>query len=270
MKQANVAKAKDSEVLLQDGEQAAGGNIYDGKKLTVEEWKAQGVELTIDPELENLLGEQPLSEESLENLTHSLLHDPGGCRDPIRVRHGCIADGHNRFRICDKHNLPFRIEEIEADTVDDLKVWMYKNQLGRRNLSKVQRACLVVWKHEVMAAKQAQEAKKHQKAGKVLPKSAKPVDVREELAKMAGVGHDMISKLLLLKEKAPERMKDVYEGKVSVNKAFHQVTQKTKGKPVKKVKLYSTAKKEICGYHGESLVCPRCVDEFMASQEEAG
>jgi len=265
MKNDKVANAKNSEVPLQASQQAAVGGVYAGKKLTVGQWKAEGVELKIDPALKTLLGDHPLSEESLENLTHSLLHDPGGCRDPIRVWHEFIVDGHNRYEICCEYGIPFGIEEIEADTVEDVKVWMLKNQLGRRNLSPVQRACLVVWKHQLIAAEQVQEAKEHQKAGKVLPNSAKPVDVRGELAKMAGVGHDVLWKLQKLNEKAPAKLKEVYEGKTSVNKAFNDVAAKAKSKPALKPQRWGATKKGRCGYCGTSLICPKCTKEFMAS-----
>jgi hypothetical protein len=266
MKNDKVANAKNSEVPLQASQQAAVGGVYAGKKLTAEQWKAEGVELKIDPALKTLLGDQPLSEESLENLTHSLLHDPGGCRDPIRVWHkDTIVDGHNRHTICCEHGIPFGIEEIEADTVEDVKVWMYRNQLGRRNLSKAQRACLVVWKHELMGDKHELEAKHHQQSGGVLPNSVKPINTQAELAECAGVGHDMIWRLQQVYKKAPEKVKDVYEGKLSVNRAFNDVAAKAKSKPALKPQRWGAAKKGRCGYCGTSLICPKCTNEFMAS-----
>jgi hypothetical protein len=48
-----------------------------------------------------------------------------------------IIDGHNRYAICKKHDLPFKIITMEFDDRDAAMDWMDANQLGRRNLSPV-------------------------------------------------------------------------------------------------------------------------------------
>lgn len=46
-----------------------------------------------------------------------------------------LADGHNRFDIAEKHNIPFDTKQIEFESKEDVKLWMIDNQKGRRNLS---------------------------------------------------------------------------------------------------------------------------------------
>jgi hypothetical protein len=46
-----------------------------------------------------------------------------------------LVDGHNRFKICQKRGIPYKIKKLSFDTIDDAKVWMIDNQIGRRNLT---------------------------------------------------------------------------------------------------------------------------------------
>ena len=89
------------------------------------------MELKIDKELECLI--PPLSASEFDQLETSVLEE--GFRDKLIVWNGTLIDGHNRYRIAQKHGLEFEITEKEFDSKEDVKDWMYKNQLGRRNLT---------------------------------------------------------------------------------------------------------------------------------------
>lgn len=60
-----------------------------------------------------------------------------GCRQPITVWKGknIIVDGHNRYAVCTKLNIPFEIEEMEFEDEYSVMIWMINNQFARRNLS---------------------------------------------------------------------------------------------------------------------------------------
>ena len=60
-------------------------------------------DLTVDPEFRDLI--PPLNEEELKLLEESLVAD--GCESPLIVWNGVIIDGHNRYMICQKHDIPF-------------------------------------------------------------------------------------------------------------------------------------------------------------------
>jgi hypothetical protein len=66
--------------------------------------------------------------------------DAGKIRDSIKVwgKTGIIVDGHNRYKIATKHNLPYEVEEIDFLSADEVVLWLLDNQFGRRNLSSVQ------------------------------------------------------------------------------------------------------------------------------------
>lgn len=89
--------------------------------------------LNIDQEYKALI--PPLSAEEFAQLEANILRD--GCLHPIVTWEETIIDGHNRYAICKKHDLPFKIITMEFANRDEAMDWMDTNQLGRRNLSPV-------------------------------------------------------------------------------------------------------------------------------------
>ena len=71
-------------------------------------------DLTVDPEFRDLI--PPLNEEELKLLEESLVAD--GCESPLIVWNGVIVDGHNRYAICRKHEIPFAIQEKNFSTAN--------------------------------------------------------------------------------------------------------------------------------------------------------
>ena len=63
-------------------------------------------ELVIDSELSVLI--PPLTPDEFTKLEDSILTE--GCRDAIIVWGNVIVDGHNRYKICTKHGIPFGTE----------------------------------------------------------------------------------------------------------------------------------------------------------------
>lgn len=104
----------------------------------------------IDPGLKNLI--PPLSPDEYARLEQSIIEE--GCRDPLVVWkwNAIILDGHNRYEICTKHDIPFNIIEKEFQNRQDVIAWIIGNQLARRNLTPEQRSYLI--------GKQYQEQKK--------------------------------------------------------------------------------------------------------------
>lgn len=96
-------------------------------------------ELKIDPEFKGLIKAlQPREYLQLEN---NILTD--GCREAIITWNGIIVDGHNRYEICKRHNIPFRIKEMDFDCREAVIAWICANQLGRRNISDETRKYLI-------------------------------------------------------------------------------------------------------------------------------
>lgn len=85
--------------------------------------------LTIDPEFKALLA--PLRLEEFAGLEEDILRD--GCRVPLDVWQGILIDGHNRYEICTRHGLPYKVAAHEFDSREDVVTWILRNQLNRRN-----------------------------------------------------------------------------------------------------------------------------------------
>ena len=104
----------------------------------------QTSEIVIDPEFASLLA--PLSHSELSELERSL--KLVGCREALKVWHlegkWILLDGHNRYRICLEHGIPFRVEAVELESRELALLWIESNQLGRRNLPDDARAVIAL------------------------------------------------------------------------------------------------------------------------------
>ncbi len=126
--------------------------IKDQGLLQFEEIKKQ---ITVLPELEQLI--PPLVGDELQQLEQNILKE--GCREALLIwpttrnvfdpvaENGqqkvyVLIDGHNRFGICQKHGLDFKIHLIDFQSMYDVQSYMIDNQLGRRNLTPEQTSYL--------------------------------------------------------------------------------------------------------------------------------
>ena len=95
--------------------------------------RRQDTDFRIDDGLSALI--PPLTDDERKQLEANLLAD--GCRDPLVVwqEQGVLLDGHHRCRICREHDIAFEVRRIRLPDRDAAKVWIIRNQLGRRNLT---------------------------------------------------------------------------------------------------------------------------------------
>ena len=223
-------------------------------------------DIKIDPEFESLI--PPLIEEDKTQLEESLIKD--GCRDALVVWNGTLVDGHNRYRICQEHGIPFKTTEMNFQDRNECMLWMIKNQFGRRNLTKADRI-LLAQKQKPLLEKAAKEAQKE--AGKTcgrgmteeiafvksdnsysetkkqklgpqtteefeelidvedepeVKQEKKPVHVRDEIAKLAGVSSGTVAKFEQIQQKKPELIEDIRSRKTSIDNAYKTVKAEEK------------------------------------------
>lgn len=197
-------------------------------------------EYRIDPELNEVLPK--LSDADYKALEQSLLTD-GFKGAPIMVWGDVIVDGHNRYEICNKHNIPYEVKEIEFASKEDAIIWMVRQQLGRRSLTPLQRI-QIVEKYRPFYKKKAKEnmslggksysPKKGSENSTTLPeknqgsenstKVPKKIDVREELAKDADVSTNTYTKGVKILESGNEELiSETINGQKSINKAFNEL-----------------------------------------------
>lgn len=191
-------------------------------------------EYKIDPELQVVM--PSLTEKEKEELEKSLFKD-GFKGAPIVVWGDIIIDGHNRYQLCKKYNIPFEVMELEFESREEVIQWMIRAQLGRRNLSSSQRIALVRKFRPVIE----EEAKKRQGTrtdlgvklpqgqGEKTERSPQSVSnsfgrTSEKLADLAGVSektYRMGDKVL---ESGNEALKkDMLSGKKSINAAHKEL-----------------------------------------------
>jgi ParB-like chromosome segregation protein Spo0J len=185
-------------------------------------------ELTIIDELKNLL--PPLTDTEFTGLEESIVKD--GCLSPLVVWNDILVDGHHRYEICRKHQIPFQVNNIIFDSLNDAKIWIGKNQENRRNLTDFQRAEIALKLKDAFAAK----AKERQRGGQggvllcpILDK-ANSVDTKKELAAVADVSHGTLAKVEYIVKHADEETKDKLrrgEKGTSIDKEYNRLKKQS-------------------------------------------
>jgi DNA modification methylase len=187
----------------------------------------------------------PLTMEEFKQLEDNCLAE--GIREKILTWNGFIIDGHNRFEISERWDLDFETESKHFENEEAVKEWMILNQFGRRNLSAYQRSVLALELEDVFSKKAKENLSKGGKISQEgLQISAKAVDTRNELSKVASVSHDTIAKVKKIQEKAPEEVKaKLRTGEVSINAAYKEIKKEEKKAEYKEKVLKARVQTDI-------------------------
>ncbi len=179
-------------------------------------------DIIIDPEFAALI--PPLTPDEFSGLEKSILEE--GCRNAIIVWGNIIIDGHNRFNICSKHNIPYRTEYRDFPNREAAMLWMLQNQLSRRNLNDFQRVEMVR-KCEQAVKAQAKERQATSTGGtkpqlrEKLPEAATGKRANDELGAMAGVSRKTYEHAATILDKAPEPVVEATRNsELSINAAY--------------------------------------------------
>lgn len=170
-----------------------------------------------------------LSSEELSQLETNLV-EHGGARDPLVVwrdgKKDILLDGHNRYEICTRLGLDYRVEVMEFSSREEASDWIDRNQLGRRNLSKQDYKLLLGRRYN--RAKKAAGGRSDREFGKEKVTSLK---TGERLAKEHGVTEKTVRNAGKF-QAAAEKLgieKDISSGKVKATEA--QVVKAAKALP---------------------------------------
>lgn len=145
-----------------------------------------------------------------------------------------LVDGHHRYRICQKHDIPFDTKEMQFDSLGDACMWAWKHQQARRNCNPYDRvepllAC------EALIANIEAKAKERQRAGgqiggkggrsKAVQDSAQASGkTRREVARFAGVSHDTVEKAKVIRDKADEPTKErLRRGDTTIHAGYKRI-----------------------------------------------
>jgi len=201
-------------------------------------------ELKINEEFKNLI--RPLTEDEFEALEENIRKD--GCREPITVLEDhTIIDGHNRYKICRKHNIEYKFFKLKSlDTDADIKLWMLYNQIGKRNYTapemievglKIAEQKIIRGKERQLAnlkqnsdTPQTAETSQSTEMSDLTSRDEKSRERRalEEAAKKVGYSYGTLYKAKKLYEKATDATIDrLRKGEISVDRAYKSLGKKT-------------------------------------------
>ena len=232
----------------------------------------QNTELTIHPELQDLLPR--LSDEVFAGLEEGILRD--GCLSPLVVWNDILIDGHHRYEICRKHQIPFSVQTVVFKTLDEAKLWIWKHQENRRNLTDYQRGEIALKLKSAVAekAKERQKAsggdRKSKKAKSVSLKSTEPMeskDTRQELARIADLAPSTLSQIQYISEHADEATKEnLRQGRkgTSINKEYKRLKAEAAAKnkpPVEETKPPVAEPQEAASKPFPS--CPNKIEPYV-------
>jgi len=163
-----------------------------------------------------------------------------GCREALLLwkneENYVLIDGHNRYEICQKHGLDFKILVKDFESVAAAKSFMINNQLGRRNLTPEQASYLRGKRYESEKNKQGGIGEnQYSKVAKI----ATLQKTHEKLAQEYGISaRTIMNDALFAKaidkigEANPELKKEILSGKSKINKSQIQELAKMEKLPV--------------------------------------
>lgn len=193
--------------------------------------------LKIDPEFRNKI--PPLTAAEYKQLEENIL-SAGEVYEPIAVWNDTIVDGHNRWQVIQENpdaSIKYRIREMEFADKWAAFDWMYRNQLGRRNLTEMQRTMLLGLALE--ARKKSHGADQARKNGRFGRKHQSDANGTEEhktdlhgysktataIAKETGVSQSKVERaakfargIEAIRKVSPETADKILAEKVSVSK----------------------------------------------------
>ena len=184
------------------------------------------IELKIDPEFRDKI--PPLTDAEFEQLKDNILAD-GEVYEPICVWGGTIVDGHNRWKIVQEHQeIPFRTKEMHFADKWEAFDWMYKKQLGRRNLTDEQRTVLIGKMYEARKNTKAFKGNQYTKDGGCAQNEHEQKNLRTsaQIAQEIGVGVETVKRaekfakgIDKIAEVSPEAAGKILAGNSGINKA---------------------------------------------------
>jgi predicted methyltransferase len=186
-------------------------------------------DIIVDAEFAALI--PPLTADEREQLEANISAH-GGARDPLVVwaRGGklTLVDGHNRYEICTRLDLPFEIEEMRFDDRNAAMLWIIDNQNGRRNLADFAKVELELKREAIHRAMVAparrptkQESVTTQKSEELSDRNQRTIDAK--IGDAAGVSRDTVAKVKRITEAASTGLVDddtltkLRTGAVSIN-----------------------------------------------------
>ena len=233
--------------------------------------------LKIDDGFKQLI--PPLSAEELQQLEQNLIRD--GCREPLCVWNNTILDGHNRYEICTRKQIPFMIQRIYLKNREEAIAWICANQLGRRNITDETRKYLIGKRYEmekILGAHNAAGTNQHTKKEVSFKISTEPAfdetafRTSERLGKEYHISYATVLKygkyshaLDALSRIVPELVPKILSGEVKISHENIVELSQLSGQDARRLsQLISDDATEFVGYSDMRKVLPKRQDSAVS------
>lgn len=181
----------------------------------------------IDPEFQNKI--PPIGEDEFKQLRENILA-AGEVYEPLVVWNGVLVDGHNRWKVIQENPfIKYTVREMSFPDKWAAFEWMYKNQLGRRNLTDEQRTYTIGKMKEARKKSIGGQGANQHTAKEQLPQigvvAKKKYGTAAAIAREIGVGRNTVERaekfakgVDALRNVSPEAADKVLSGKAKVTR----------------------------------------------------
>lgn len=149
-----------------------------------------------------------------------------------------IVDGMNRYEICQKNGIPFKVTYKDFEDEESAIAWIKIFQASRRNVSIALRVAYAREGLETLERKARENQIAALKQNTVLVPSAKteqsnasPLNVRKEIAKAVGVSERTVGNILYAGKHAPVPIKEALNRDEIKPKTAYRLTQEVQEYP---------------------------------------
>lgn len=193
----------------------------------------------IEAEFKNKI--PPIGEDEFSRLRENII-SAGEVYEPLVVWNGILVDGHNRWNVIQEFpEVKWRVRYIDCADKWAAFEWMYKNQLGRRNLTDQQRVYMIGKMYEARKnSKGGDYGNQYTKVAKD-QNDLKPKSTAEAIGREVGVAEPSVKRwekfakgVDALREVSPDAADKVLNGKADLTKAKVQAIAKMEPDEVQK------------------------------------
>lgn len=201
----------------------------------------------------------PLSSAELASLEADVLKR--GLLHPIIVWNGICIDGMHRLGICKKHNIPYKIKQLQFKNKEEAKVWVFEHQNGRRNQTIFGKITAGLqfedYYRELAKTNQRQSSGRGQKGR---PKVDNKINTLGIIAQKVGVARGYVAYAKYIIENAnKETIEQCHQGDLSIKNAYLKAKDQARRNRRQKTADANITFQNPQGEYINQIICGDCI-----------